>query len=391
VSSLIDAAGAVLGPGAATGPGTLAALRDDPRVVLVLDAGGTSFRFNAVAGGRALLDAPHTVASAADDLATSLGRITDGFAAVHAATGRRAVAVSIAFPGPADYAGGIIGDLPNLTGFRGGVPLGPMLAAQLGLPTFINNDGALFAYGEAIGGLLPWVNDQLAAAGRTQRYRNLLGVTIGTGFGGGLVVHDRLVLGDNSAAGQIWMTRHRDERPRITEEGVSIRAVRRGYAAAAGLALDQVPEPRVIAEIAAGRAAGDARAAAEAFRRLGQVAGDAIGNALALIDGLVVLGGGLSGAAALFVPALLDELNSELETSSGPVRRLPFRVLDLDDAAGRAALVANPTRALAVPGTEQTVAYAPHKLTGVGVTRLGTTAAISLGAYAFALARLDGR
>jgi glucokinase len=368
-------------------PAPSASRPDDPRIVLVLDAGGTSFRFNACRGGRTLLP-PHTLPSCGDDLARSLAQLVDGFATVHAATGGQAVALSIAFPGPADYARGIIGDLPNLPGFRGGVPIGPMLAARFGLPAFVNNDGALFAYGEAIGGVLPFINHELAAAGSPRRFRNLLGVTFGTGFGGGLVLDGHLVIGDNSAAGQIYGMRHRDDRARITEEGVSIRGVRQGYATAAGLALADVPEPQQIAEIAAGHAAGDPGAAREAFRRLGEVAGDAIGNAVSMFDCLVVVGGGLSGAAPLFRSALLAELNGQLATWSGPIDRLPSRVLDLDDPAGLAALVHSQTHQLAIPGTDQTVAYTPDKLTGVAITRLGTTAAMALGAYAYALDQL---
>ncbi|HET7502073.1 MAG TPA: ROK family protein [Kofleriaceae bacterium] len=383
-------------------------LRHDERVVLVLDAGGTSLRFNAIQGGRALLEAPRTLPSFGDDLERCLRQIIGGFADAHAATGRRAVALSLAFPGPADYRRGIIGDLPNLPGFRGGVPLGPMLAARFGLPAFINNDGALFTYGEALGGLLPVVNDRLAAGGSDRRYRTLLGFTLGTGFGCGVVIDGRLFIGDNSAAGQIWTLRHRDDRQRVVDDGASIRGVRREYAAQAGVPLEQVPEPRLLARIAAGELdgelkgelkgeldgelkgelKGDRRAAVAAFRRLGQVAGDAIASALAVIDGLVVLGGGLSGAAELFRGALLDEVNGTLESWSGPVRRLPFEVLDLDDPAGLDALVADEVRALAVPGTGERVAYAPHKRTGIGTTRLGTTAAIALGAYAFALGEL---
>ena len=357
--------------------------------MLVLDAGGTSFRFNAAQGGRVMLEAPYVLPSYGDDLERSLGQLRDGFAKVHAETGRQAVAVSFAFPGPADYRAGIIGDLPNLRGYRGGVALGPMLEAQLGLPTFIHNDGALFAYGEALGGLLPYVNEQLAAAGSSHRFGNLLGFTLGTGFGGGIVVDGRLVDGDNSGAGQIWTMRHRDDPGRTSEEGVSIRAVRAAFATAAGLAPGDVPEPKGIADIATGRAPGNARAAQEAFRRLGQVAGNAITHALALIDGLVVIGGGISSAAPLFLPALLDEMNGTIETDGGPVDRLPCKVLDVDDPAGLAALVGNATRAVRVPGTQSTVAYTPHKLTGLGVSRLGTTAAIALGAYAVALDRLD--
>ncbi len=60
------------------------------------------------------------------------------------------MAISFAFPGPADYIHGIIGDLPNFPAFRGGIALGPYLEERFGMPVFINNDGNLFAYGEAI-------------------------------------------------------------------------------------------------------------------------------------------------------------------------------------------------------------------------------------------------
>ncbi len=62
----------------------------------------------------------------------------------------------------------------NLPAYRD-VALGPMLEDQFGLPTFINNDGDLFAYGEATAGFLPYVNGLLEKAGSPKRYRNLLG------------------------------------------------------------------------------------------------------------------------------------------------------------------------------------------------------------------------
>lgn len=60
------------------------------------------------------------------------------------------VAISFAFPGPADYKNGVIGDLPNFPVFRGGVALGAFLEEEFGIPVYINNDGNLFAYGEAL-------------------------------------------------------------------------------------------------------------------------------------------------------------------------------------------------------------------------------------------------
>jgi glucokinase len=42
-----------------------------------------------------------------------------------------------------------------------------------------------------------------------------------------------------------------------------------------------------------------------------------------------------------------------------------------------------------VPGSGRKVAYDPLKRVGVGLSRLGTSRAVALGAYAFALAELD--
>ena len=244
------------------------------------------------------------------------------------------MAISFVFPAPADYPVGIIGDLVNLPGFRGGVALGPMLEERFGIPTFINNDGDLFVYGEAIAGFLPYVNGLLEKAGSPKRYQNLFGVTLGTGFGGGIVRNGELFLGDNSMAGEVWLLRNK-LRPEMTaEEGASIRAVRRVYAEKAGIPFEQAPEPKDIFEIGTGRKPGNQAAAGEAFRRLGEVVGDAMAQALTLVDGLAVIGGGISGAAPLFLPALVNELNSTYTSPKGEeFRRLTAVAFNLEDPA----------------------------------------------------------
>ncbi len=359
----------------------------DARTVLTLDAGGTTFTFSALRGGVEVIT-PFTLAAHGDDLERCLGQITQGFERARAEA-RDCAAISFAFPGPADYARGIIGDLGNLPGFRGGVPLGPLLESHFGCPVFLNNDGDLFAYGEALGGFLPEVNAALEAAGSPRRHRNLIGLTVGTGFGGGLVRDGQLVVGDNGAAGEVWLLRHRDERDWFAEEGVSIRAVRRVYAEAAGVALEDVPEPKELADIARGHAPGHREAALAAYACLGRVAGDALANALTLFDGLAVIGGGLSGAADLFMPALLGELNGQLLGQGGPVARLELRAHTWEDAADRAAFLDSKVVQLSVPGTDRRVAYDPVKRTAVGISRLGTSRAVGLGAWAFALHELD--
>ncbi len=365
-------------------------LHGDPRTVLTLDAGGTTFVFGAMRGGEAILP-PVTRPSHGHDLGLCLRGIEDGFREAWERCGG-AAAISFAFPGPADYPNGVIGDLVNLSGFRGGVPLGPLLEDRFGVPVLINNDGDLFAYGEALGGLLPEVNAALAAAGSPKQFRNLLGVTFGTGFGGGLVVNGQLYRGDNAAGTEIWALRNKLSPRASAEEGVAIRAVRRTYAEAAGLTLEAAPEPRTIFEIGMGRQAGNVAAAQEAFRRLGEVAGDALANALTLVDALVVVGGGLSGAAPLFLPALVAELNAPLLTPEGrSLPRMEVQAFNLEDPSGKATFLQGEVHQLPVPGTDRRVPYDALKRTGVGLTRLGTSQATALGAYAYALAWLDNR
>lgn len=363
----------------------------DTRTVLTLDAGGTKLAFSALRAGRPVVP-PVTMPAHGDDLAACLEAITAGFREVRAAAGGEAAAISFAFPGPADYPSGIIGDLGNLPAFRGGVPLGPILEDAFGTPVFINNDGDLFAFGEAIGGFLPEVNAALAAAGSPKRYRNLVGVTLGTGFGGGLVHDGRLYRGDNSAATEVWLLRNKVTRESFVEEGVSVRALRRVYAQSAGIPFDGSPHPKEIEAIARGEAPGDAHAAREAFRSVGEVAGDAIANVLNVLDGLVVVGGGLSGAASLFMPAIMQELDGKLrKVGGGEVDRMEISAFHWDDERERDAFLAGDPRTVTVPGSGRTIPYDAMKRTAIGKTRLGTSGAVALGAWAFALDALESR
>ena len=47
------------------------------------------------------------------------------------------------------------------------------------------------------------------------------------------------------------------------------------------------------------------------------------------------------------------------------------------------------TREITVPGSRKKIAYDPLQRIGVGISRLGTSEAMAIGAYAFALHKLD--
>ncbi len=374
----------------------------DPRVVLTLDAGGTNLVFCAVQGEREIV-APVTLSSRADTIDEFVQLLITGFRRVHeqvlgragagvaTPAGAAPMAISFAFPGPADYGHGIIGDLVNLPAFRGGVPLGPALEDAFGVPVFISNDGDLFALGESIAGFLPYVNGLLEQAGSPRRYHNLLGVTFGTGFGAGIVSEGRLLEGDNSAAAEINRLRNRVVPAWTVEESVSIRGVRRVYARESGVEMSACPTPEEIYEIGRGRREGDRRAAERAFEELAIVAGDALAGTSSLVDGLVVIGGGLARGHSLFMARLVREMNAAYDTAlGGRLPRFESRAYDLEDAADQAAFVRGDVRELPVPRSSRTVLYDAAKAVGVGVTVLGTGRAVSVGAYTLALARIDG-
>ncbi|MEI9960497.1 MAG: ROK family protein [Limisphaerales bacterium] len=363
--------------------------KTDSRIVLTLDAGGTSFRFRAIRGNEFVTETI-VLPSNGDDLDLCLKNIIEGFKRILALCQKKPSALSFAFPGPADYPNGIIGDLPNLPAFRGGIALGEMLKQKFKIPVFINNDGDLFTYGEAIAGFLPFVNGLLKKAGSPKRYKNFLGITLGTGLGGGIVRSGELFAGDNSLACEIHLLRHKLKPETNAEEGACIRAARRAYAELAGIAFEKAPDPKTIEQIALGDAPGNQAAAIASYRRLGEVVGDAMANALALVDGLAVIGGGISKSWRLFLPALMDELNGFYISPSGnKFRRLSSTAFNLEDKSQLKKFLKGESRVIKIPGSNRKIKYDPLQRIGVGISRLGTSEAIAIGAYAFALKQLD--
>jgi len=364
---------------------------EDRRIVMTLDGGGTSFRFSALCGNKPITKTV-TLPSNGDDLKKCLANIVEGFTLIRAQCPVMPSAISFAFPGPADYPQGIIGDLANLPAFRGGIALGPMLEDIFAIPVFINNDGDLFAYGEAISGFLPYINGLLERSGSAKRYKNLAGFTFGTGFGCGITIDGQLLSGDNSISGEVWLLRNKLQPEMNAEEGASSRAVQRVYAEIAGIRFDASPEPKAIYDIGMGKQPGDAGAALEAFRRLGEVAGDALASLLTLIDGLAVIGGGIAAAWPLFLPALVLEINGSYTDLQGRrFRRLASAAFNLEDPEQLEVFLRGEIRRIRVPNSEKEIEYDPMQRIGVGISRLGTSEAVAIGAYAFALNQLDNR
>ena len=101
------------------------------------------------------------------------------------------IGVGIGAPGPLDRDKGIVIVAPNL-GWRN-FPLRDRIGERLNLPATLDNDANCATVGE-------WW--QGAARGAT----NVIGMTIGTGIGGGLILDGKLFHGSSDVAGKIGHT-----------------------------------------------------------------------------------------------------------------------------------------------------------------------------------------
>src|SRR6185295_13293790 len=100
--------------------------------------------------------------------------------------------IGIGSPGPLDREKGLVLITPNL-GWRN-FPLRQRVSdAMGGLPATLDNDANCAVFGE-------W----WTGAGRGSRF--LVGLTIGTGIGGGIVIDGKLYHGASDAAGEIGHT-----------------------------------------------------------------------------------------------------------------------------------------------------------------------------------------
>lgn len=360
---------------------------NDSRIVMTLDAGGTNFEFSAIQGNKEVVETV-TLPSSPSNLDEILNTLVLGFKDIEAKLPSKPDAISFAFPGPADYENGIIGDLPNFPSFRNGVALGPFLKEKFGLPVFINNDGNLFAYGEALAGALPDINQLLKSSGSSKEYKNLLGVTIGTGFGAGVVINKVLLTGDNGCGGDVWCSANRLDNKLIAEDGVSIRAVKRVYNELSGNREDLTPKE--IFEIAEGNIPGNQKSAIAAFEELGKSVGFTLAEFLNIVDGIVVIGGGISRAGKYFFPAMMKEMRGSRSMMSGKhFPRLQMQVYDLTNETEKKEFLRDEQVEVKVPGSINSVKYNTIKKTGITISNLGTGRAVALGAYAFALMEMD--
>ncbi len=112
-------------------------------------------------------------------------------------------------------------------------------------------------------------------------------------------------------------------------------------------------------------------------------------NILTFTDGIAVIGGGITGASDLYMPAVMEELNFKYgSTTADEMPRLVQKVFNLDNEEERSDFFRDYSKTLPIPGTDRTISYDPVPRLAIATSTLGASEAISLGAYAYALQQI---
>jgi glucokinase len=105
-------------------------------------------------------------------------------------------AIGIGVPSVVDTTQGIVYDVQYIPSWVE-VPLKSHLEARYNIPAFINNDANCFALGEYY-------------FGKGKDAESMVGLTIGTGLGGGIIIHGKLFEGYNCGAGEFGCLPYKD-------------------------------------------------------------------------------------------------------------------------------------------------------------------------------------
>ncbi len=104
--------------------------------------------------------------------------------------------IGIGVPSVVDVKQGIVYNVTNIPAWQE-VPLKAILEEAFHIPVFVNNDANCFAIGEQ-------------KYGEGKAFKSMLGVTLGTGVGAGVILDGKLYNGSNTGAGEIGCMRYLD-------------------------------------------------------------------------------------------------------------------------------------------------------------------------------------
>ncbi|MDE2981254.1 MAG: ROK family protein [Gemmatimonadota bacterium] len=286
-----------------------------PPWVVGVDIGGTNLRVGRVPleGGAppVAVRRCHTRAASGSDRV--LDRIVTMIRESVTDVGRENVAgIGLGAPGPLDTESGVVAETPNL-GWRD-YPLRDLVAEACGMPATLDNDANCFTYGEW------WMG-----AGRG--CRRLVGITLGTGIGGGIVIDGEIHRGASGGAGEVghMSVDFRGRRCPCGARGC-VEAYASGPAIAAR-AIEAIPDGgdsvlasivdgdlgEITAEIVCAAATAGDRHAEGVLRDTARILATAVANLIHLLNpDAVVIGGGVANAGERLLRPLRREVRGRV-------------------------------------------------------------------------------
>lgn len=238
-------------------------------------------------------------------------------------------AIGVAAPGPLDSNRGVVMAAPNIPGWVD-LPLRQELQERFRIPVVVGNDANLAAVGE-------W------KYGAGKGHHHLVYLTVSTGIGGGVIIDDRLLLGDRGLAAELGHVT-------VLHDGPLCGCGQRGHleAIASGTAIarwveeelkngsiSSLVDKRPVTAKAVSQAAhaGDNLAIA-AFDRAGRFIGQALADYLHIFNPTaVIIGGGVSLSGKLLMDPLYESLKKHVLTNHY-LDRLTIANAALGDDAG---------------------------------------------------------
>ena len=190
------------------------------------------------------------------------------------------VGIGIGVPSVIDVEKGIVYTVQNIPSWKE-VPLKDILENHFERPTYVNNDANCFAVGEK-------------HFGKGMAFKNLVGVTLGTGLGAGIIVDNRLYSGPNCGAGEFGSISYKDQ---IVEYYCSGQFFVKVHGIKGQLVYDKAKK-------------GDKKAL-EIFEEYGNHLGEAIKTILFAVDpDAIILGGSVCESYPFFKEAMWEQLRT---------------------------------------------------------------------------------
>lgn len=275
--------------------------------VIGIDLGATNIR-GAVVSGYALseiVSARIHREGSMEDVLDDIHQVVDALM-----TGEIA-AIGIGVPSVVDVNEGIVYDVQYIPSWKE-VPLKKLLEARYGKPVLVNNDANCFALGEYY-------------FGKERKAASMVGLTIGTGLGGGIIINHKLFAGYNCGAGEFGLLPYKDNILEYYCSGSFFRNVH---------GLDGL---RVFEDAKAGDAL-----ALDLYGELGTHIGQAIKAVIYTYDPeLIVLGGSVSQAFDLFEGSMWKEIKTLAYGQTAERIRIAVSELTNSGILGAAALYYN--------------------------------------------------